>query len=319
MSDRIFISLSSADRGYAERIISFLESHDLPCWIAFRDVPAGENYQEAITRALRAAREIIVIISRNANQSVEITKELSLASRYKIPVVPLRVENVEPNDALAYELATRQWVDLFENWNAGCQRLVAQLMAHRAPQAAAAAPRTSRPYAPAAAPRPAAYQRPSEAPTRQPPSRALSEAIAATAPRRRVPAGTTVVHPRSVALAQPAAPREASVMAPSRGVSGGITASPPPTAPPPPPAAPAAVAAAPAAPAPAPARDSRVIATIKFLLVAVVFGVLLGSWILHGEPSPLELFFWAILLIGCARLLGTALRAVTGGLRPKRA
>src|SRR5579884_3051057 len=165
MSDRIFISLSSADRGYAERIISFLESHDLPCWIAFRDVPAGENYQEAITRALRAAREIIVIISRNANQSVEITKELSLASRYKIPVVPLRVENVEPNDALAYELATRQWVDLFENWNAGCQRLVAQLMAHRAPQAAAAAPRTSRPYAPAAAPRPAAYQRPSEAPT----------------------------------------------------------------------------------------------------------------------------------------------------------
>ena len=40
-------------------------------------------------------------------------KELSLASRYRIPVIALRIEDVEPSDAFAYELSTRQWIDAF--------------------------------------------------------------------------------------------------------------------------------------------------------------------------------------------------------------
>ena len=68
-------------------------------------------------RALRASRAMVLVFSDAANNSDEIKKELSLASRYHIPVMALRIEDVEPSDAFAYELSTRQWIDAFESWD----------------------------------------------------------------------------------------------------------------------------------------------------------------------------------------------------------
>jgi hypothetical protein len=127
MTAPIFISFATADRPYSLRVVAFLEAHHLPCWVAYRDVAAGENYQEAITRAIRSAQVVIVLLSESANVSIEILKELSLASRYKVRIVPLRMEDVEPSDALAYELATHQWIDMFRHWEAGCERLLSEL------------------------------------------------------------------------------------------------------------------------------------------------------------------------------------------------
>jgi len=42
-------------------------------------------------------------------------------------VVPARVEDVVPSDAFTYELATRQWIDLFQNWELDVEQLSAQL------------------------------------------------------------------------------------------------------------------------------------------------------------------------------------------------
>jgi hypothetical protein len=41
--------------------------------------------------------------------------------------VPVRVEDVVPNDAFTYEFATRQWVDLFKNWEQEIELLSTQL------------------------------------------------------------------------------------------------------------------------------------------------------------------------------------------------
>jgi hypothetical protein len=70
---------------------------------------------------------MIVILSANANHSVEIPKELSLASQFGIPVVPIRVEDFEFNNALRYEFATRQYIDLFPLWERGMEQLVVRL------------------------------------------------------------------------------------------------------------------------------------------------------------------------------------------------
>src|SRR6202012_1217883 len=53
--------------------------------------------------------------------------ELVLAGRHRVPVVPVRVEDVVPSDAFSYELATRQWVDLFQDWESQIEQLVAQV------------------------------------------------------------------------------------------------------------------------------------------------------------------------------------------------
>jgi hypothetical protein len=56
---------------------------------------------------------MLLVFTSNANNSDEIKKDVDLAGRHHVTVVPVRVEDVAPNDALAYEFATRQWIDLF--------------------------------------------------------------------------------------------------------------------------------------------------------------------------------------------------------------
>ena len=92
-----------------------------------RDVPPGANYQEAIVQSLRNARAMVLVFSDAANSSDEIKKELSLASRYHVPVIALRLEEVEPSDAFAYELSTRQWINAFEGWDRSIDALVDRL------------------------------------------------------------------------------------------------------------------------------------------------------------------------------------------------
>ena len=107
MTTPVFISHSSKDLTVAQRICTALENRGLNCWVADRDVGPGENYQRAIVRAIRAAKVMVVVFTENANNSAEVEKELALASKLGLSVIPARVENVDPSEAFVYELATR--------------------------------------------------------------------------------------------------------------------------------------------------------------------------------------------------------------------
>ena len=61
------------------------------CWISISDVAPGGNYQEAIERSLRSSGAMVLVFSDAANNSEEIKKELSLASRCHVPVMTLRI------------------------------------------------------------------------------------------------------------------------------------------------------------------------------------------------------------------------------------
>ena len=126
---RVFISYSSRDSAAARRICVALEQRGCSCWIANRDVGAGENYQEAIVRAIEQARVMVLVFSANSNESREIAKELSLASRRNLVVIPARTEDVAPSGAFAYEIATRQWIDLFQDWDGALDGLAERVRA----------------------------------------------------------------------------------------------------------------------------------------------------------------------------------------------
>jgi len=126
-SQPVFVSYATADRKQALSICEAIERRGTKCWISTRDVEPGENYQEAIVRSIRDARALVLLFSEAANNSDEIKKELSLASRYHVPVIALRIEEVEPSDAFAYELSTRQWIDAFEGRDQAIDLLVGRI------------------------------------------------------------------------------------------------------------------------------------------------------------------------------------------------
>jgi hypothetical protein len=127
MSTDIFISFASQDRKVASTLCTSLENRGFNCWIATRDILPGENFQTSIVQAIRRAKIMLLVFTANSNNSQEMTKELAIASQQKLIVIPLRVEDVAPSDAFAYEFATRQWIDLFADWEFAldqlCQRI----------------------------------------------------------------------------------------------------------------------------------------------------------------------------------------------------
>jgi len=125
--DLVFVSYATADRDEALKVCRALERRGTQCWISVRDVAPGANYQEAIVQSIRTARAMVLVFSQTANRSNEIKKELSLASRYNVPVIALRLEDVEPSDAFAYELSTRQWIDAFKGWDRSIDSLVGRI------------------------------------------------------------------------------------------------------------------------------------------------------------------------------------------------
>jgi hypothetical protein len=123
MQPRTFISFASKDVKVAQTLCSALESRGIPCWISARDIQPGENFQVSIVQALRHAKIMVLVFTANSNSSEEMTKELALASQQRLIVIPLRVEDVTPGDAFTYEFATRQWIDVFADWESSIDQL----------------------------------------------------------------------------------------------------------------------------------------------------------------------------------------------------
>src|SRR5262245_1293146 len=105
MAHDVFISHSSRDKTVADAVCATLERRGIRCWIAPRDVPPGEAWPRVITGAINGSRVMVLVVSAAANTSDQIGREVTLAANRGLTIVPIRVEDVVPNDELAYYLA----------------------------------------------------------------------------------------------------------------------------------------------------------------------------------------------------------------------
>jgi hypothetical protein len=147
-SDKVFIAHSSKDWVIAEDICAAVEDSGIDCWISSRDVRPGENYQDAIYAAVVAAKFMILVFTENASQSEEIKKELSLAGRTNTVIIPVRTEAIEPTGAFAYEMSTRQWIDLFKGWDRAIGSICRRIESSRSPSITPRPPANDPPDAP---------------------------------------------------------------------------------------------------------------------------------------------------------------------------
>jgi hypothetical protein len=109
-----FLSYSSADREFADKLCKMLEDRGVDCWIAPRDVDPGRNYAEEIITALDSTRSIVLVVSEKANQSVHVQKEVERAVHKGQTVFPVRIKDVQLSKALEYFISTSQWIDAFK-------------------------------------------------------------------------------------------------------------------------------------------------------------------------------------------------------------
>lgn len=124
---KVFICYSSQDEAKGRILLEFIEARALKCWISSRDVLPGHNYQESIVEAIQNAGVVVFLFSDSSNKTSEVRKELSLASTFDVPVIPVRLSSSALNPALRYELATRQWIDAFSRLEDALPQVVAAI------------------------------------------------------------------------------------------------------------------------------------------------------------------------------------------------
>jgi TolB-like protein len=108
---RVFLSYASQDAAVAQALCAALEGAGQRCWIAPRDVRAGDAYAAAIVQAINSCRMLVLLLSRSAIDSPHVLREVERASSKKRPVLAVRLDTCELPPELEYFLSANQWLD----------------------------------------------------------------------------------------------------------------------------------------------------------------------------------------------------------------
>ncbi len=108
---QIFLSHASENADIAEKICRSLEENGTKCFIAPRDIRPGREYAEEIINGIDESAAVVLLMSREANRSPHVLREVEHAVSANIPILVYKLENVTLSKSMEYFLMTHQWVD----------------------------------------------------------------------------------------------------------------------------------------------------------------------------------------------------------------
>lgn len=111
MARDVFISYSSKDKTVADAVCAALESSGVSCWMAPRDILAGEGYAASLLKGLSTSTILVLIYSANSNRSPQVLREVERAVSKGLPIVPLRIENTPMSSDMEYFISSQHWLD----------------------------------------------------------------------------------------------------------------------------------------------------------------------------------------------------------------
>lgn len=111
----IFISFSSQNGDEVERVCGMLEKEGFHCFMASRDIEPGKEYAEQLINKLDESKVLVLILTKEANDSPHVLREIEYAVSHKTPIVVYPLEEVALSKSMEYFLMTHQWLSLDEN------------------------------------------------------------------------------------------------------------------------------------------------------------------------------------------------------------
>lgn len=136
-----FLSYSRRDQAFAAHLARDLRAHGIHLWFDQLDIAPGDDWDEAIQRALHAAGAVLFVVSADSVTSDHVLNELTVALDAGKWVIPITIAPVP----VPLRIARMQRVDFTSNYEAAFRHLVAHMRGGgsrtRALEAIAAAPR----------------------------------------------------------------------------------------------------------------------------------------------------------------------------------
>ncbi len=107
----VFISYSSKDATIASEICEMLETNDLTCWIAPRNVVGGKSYAREIIEAITESAVVLFVFSQHSNVSPHVESEIDTAFNQGKIIIPFRIEETPMSPELSYYLNKNHRID----------------------------------------------------------------------------------------------------------------------------------------------------------------------------------------------------------------
>ncbi|HLG63090.1 MAG TPA: toll/interleukin-1 receptor domain-containing protein [Ktedonosporobacter sp.] len=138
-----FISYSSNDQDFAERLYADLQSNNVRCWYAPKDLKPGDFYRYQIEESIKVYDKLVLVLSQHSIKSKRVEEEVQQAwEREMQPGAPLVLFPIRVDDAVmrterswAAGLRSVRHISDFTRWKEhdayqqGLQRLLRDLKA----------------------------------------------------------------------------------------------------------------------------------------------------------------------------------------------
>jgi TIR domain len=122
----VFLSHSSRDRKFVERLAGVLQQHRIRYWYSATHIAGAKQWHDEIGRALKRCRWFLVVLTPSSVTSQWVKHELLFAlgeSRYNERIIPLLLKPCHPA-RLSWTLSQFQFVDFTGSFEAGCKKLL---------------------------------------------------------------------------------------------------------------------------------------------------------------------------------------------------
>ena len=123
----VFISYSSIDYEYANKVYQALTQNGINCWIATKDIHGGQNFSEKIMDAIAECKVFCLLLSENSDKSPHVGSELTKAFSLRKTIIPFRLHPFTLSKGNDYYFQRVQWIDAFENFDAAIEELITQI------------------------------------------------------------------------------------------------------------------------------------------------------------------------------------------------
>ena len=122
--ERIFISYSRRDEAFARRLAGALSDAGADVWMDVENIPAGENWSNAIQQGLNKADLMLVILSPDSMESRNVEAEWQYFMDSGRPIIPVRWRECKVH----FQLNRLQYVDFYQrDFHTAFSELVAEL------------------------------------------------------------------------------------------------------------------------------------------------------------------------------------------------
>lgn len=109
----LFISYASENKDIADYIVERIEKRGYKCFIAPRDIRTGSEYAVEIIRGISNSTAVLLVFSSQSDKSHYVLREINSAVSRNRPIIPLRIEDFLPSEAMEFYLGPTHWLDAF--------------------------------------------------------------------------------------------------------------------------------------------------------------------------------------------------------------